>query len=82
MKYRVSKLIYYETFQDIRAAISREKQIKAGKRVDKINLIKMTNPYWRDLFEEKTYEIAIPRLCSGQAILAMTTNPNWENRSG
>jgi len=48
-KYNVDKLVYYETFTDINDAIAREKQIKAGSRKKKIELIKKFNPRWRDL---------------------------------
>lgn len=42
-KYNINKLIYYEIFDDIYNAISREKQIKAGSRQKKINLINSMN---------------------------------------
>lgn len=48
-KYNVNRLVYYETFGDIRAAIAREKQIKHWIRKKKIALIKSVNPTWRDL---------------------------------
>ena len=51
-KYNVNKLVYYETFPDINAAIAREKQIKAGSRKDKIELINKMNPTWRDLSDD------------------------------
>lgn len=51
-RYNVTKLVYYETFDDIRDAIAREKQIKAGSRRKKIELINSVNPEWRDLFED------------------------------
>ena len=51
-RYNVFKLIYYEVFADPRAAITREKQIKAGSRQKKIDLINRFNPQWRDLYEE------------------------------
>ncbi len=35
-KYNVNKLVYYENYQDIRVAIAREKQLKAGSRQKKI----------------------------------------------
>lgn len=50
-KYRVNKLVYYETFDDIESAIEREKQIKAGSRAKKLKLIQDTNPQFRDLYE-------------------------------
>ena len=48
-KYNVNKLVYYEVFDDIREAIKREKQIKAGSRKKKIELVKSINPEFRDL---------------------------------
>ncbi len=51
-KYHVTKLVYYETFDSITDAITREKQIKAGSRKKKINLIKSMNPTMKDLFCE------------------------------
>ena len=51
-KYNVNKLVYYETFDDIESAIEREKQIKAGSRAKKLQLIQSTNPKFRDLYEE------------------------------
>ena len=51
-RYNVDILVYYEAFEDIRAAIAREKQIKAGSRQKKIDLINRDNPLWRDLYEE------------------------------
>lgn len=50
-KYRCSKLVLYEIFQDPYNAIAREKQIKAGRRRRKIELIERVNPDWRDLYE-------------------------------
>ncbi len=51
-KYNVVKLVYYEVFEDPTNAIIREKQIKGGPRRKKIELIKMKNPEWRDLYDE------------------------------
>jgi putative endonuclease len=50
-KYGVDKLVYYEVFEVIEAAIAREKQIKAGSRQKKIDLIRGVNPKWRDLIK-------------------------------
>ena len=52
-KYNVSKIVYYEFFSDVRIAIAREKQIKAGSRQRKICLINNLNPEWRDLIKEE-----------------------------
>ena len=51
-KYHVSKLVYVESFHSIEEAIIREKQIKAGSRKKKVDLINSINPEWKDLWEE------------------------------
>jgi len=51
-QYSVTQLVWFETHEDIMAAISREKQLKEWKRAWKIELIQRSNPYWRDLFDE------------------------------
>jgi putative endonuclease len=51
-RYNVNILVYYEAFQMIGDAISREKQIKAGSRAKKIALINTVNAEWNDLYEE------------------------------
>ena len=48
-RYNLSKLVYYEVFDTIEDAISREKQIKAGSRQKKLDLITRFNPEWKDL---------------------------------
>ncbi|MCK4390500.1 MAG: GIY-YIG nuclease family protein [Desulfobacterales bacterium] len=51
-KYNITKLVYYEVFQDPENAILREKQIKVGSRQKKIDLINSTNRKWLNLYEE------------------------------
>ena len=51
-KYALNKLVYYEVFQRIEDAIAKEKQIKAGSRLKKENLILSINPNWNDLSKE------------------------------
>lgn len=50
-KYNITKLVYYEMFNNIENAISREKQIKGGSRQKKIELINNMNKEWRDLYK-------------------------------
>ena len=50
-KYHVDKLIYYEIWDEIEGAISREKQIKGGSRRKKDELVGKFNPRWEDLFD-------------------------------
>ena len=51
-RYNCSKLVLYEIFRDSYNAIAREKQIKAGSRRQKVELIERENPEWRDLYAE------------------------------
>lgn len=48
-KYNCGKLVYYFFYSHIEEAIAAEKQIKAGKRQSKIDLINSINPQWVDL---------------------------------
>jgi len=50
-KYNTNSLVYFETTDDISAAIQREKQIKGWKRKKKMELILKENPEWKDLSE-------------------------------
>jgi putative endonuclease len=52
VRYNVSRLVYYEAGYDASGAIAREKQIKAGSRQKKIDLINGFNPEWRDLYDD------------------------------
>ena len=49
-RYKATKLVYHEVLDDPSAAIHREKQIKAGSRRKKMELIDSINPQWRDLY--------------------------------
>ncbi|HEY1838150.1 MAG TPA: GIY-YIG nuclease family protein [Rhizomicrobium sp.] len=48
--YGVHRLVWYEPYESMTAAIRREKSIKKYKREWKINLIERENPYWEDLY--------------------------------
>ena len=51
-KYNCDKIVWYESFPRIEAAIDREKQLKAGSRNKKEELINKMNPEWKDLWDE------------------------------
>ncbi len=53
--YNLDQLVYYEVLQEIKLAIEREKQIKAGPRRKKIELVTTTNQDWSDLYGELRY---------------------------
>ena len=50
-RYNLSKLVYYECYEDEATAIAREKQMKHFKREWKLELINNFNPEWLDLYE-------------------------------
>ncbi len=50
----VKHLVYFETFEDVNAAIHREKRLKKWKRQWKIDLIQKDNLEWDDLYERMT----------------------------
>ncbi len=49
-RYNCKILVHIEYFDDMPTAITREKQIKAGSRKDKLKLINKANPQWDDLY--------------------------------
>jgi putative endonuclease len=51
-KYDINKLVYFEKYDEIADAISREKQLKNWCRSWKIDLIEKTNPNWEDLYDQ------------------------------
>ena len=51
-RYNVNKLVYYEILADAYNAIAREKQIKAGSRRKKVELINSMNSKWSDLYDQ------------------------------
>lgn len=48
-RYRCNRLVYYERYQYVWTAISREKELKGWRRSKKIALIESLNPRWKDL---------------------------------
>jgi putative endonuclease len=50
-KYGCKMLVYYENYDTMLEAIAREKQLKAGLRQAKLQLIEVLNPAWADLYE-------------------------------
>ncbi len=53
-RYNIVQLVYYETWATAYDAITREKQIKAGSRQKKIDLVYRMNPGWVDLYDSLT----------------------------
>ena len=50
-QYGCKTLVWFERYDDIEAAIRREKQMKEWKRLWKLRVIEEMNPDWNDLFE-------------------------------
>ena len=57
-KYGCTRLVYYERYDQVLRAISREKQLKGWRREKKIALIEKPNPRWEDLAESWGREMA------------------------
>lgn len=51
-EYNAVRLVYSESFDDVRNAIDREKQLKRWRREKKVFLIERLNPDWKDLAAE------------------------------
>ena len=51
-QYGVSRLVYFEAFDQIEHAIRREKRLKKWPRAWKISLFEKQNPDWIDLYPE------------------------------
>ncbi len=51
-KYKVTRLVHWESFDDVRNAIAREKELKGWTRAKKVALIEEFNPRWKDLAED------------------------------
>jgi putative endonuclease len=47
-RYRIHRLVYFESFRDVRDAIAREKEIKSWVREKRAVLIAAKNPTWED----------------------------------
>jgi putative endonuclease len=67
-RYGVGRLVCFEQFGEVGAAIQREKQLKKWKRVWKIQLIEEKNPNWDDLYPA----IAVPLVYWMPAFAGMT----------
>jgi putative endonuclease len=48
-RYKLDRLVYYETYNNARDAIAREKEIKGWRRQKKNDLVRKLNPKWEDL---------------------------------
>jgi putative endonuclease len=71
-QYRAFRLVYYEEFCDVRAAIAREKQIKGWTRAKKNALVESVNPQWRDLIAEWESKFGLVFQPDGRIVRAET----------
>jgi len=53
-QHRVHHLVWFETHDTMDTAITREKRLKAWRRLWKIQLVESTNPHWHDLYPDLT----------------------------
>src|SRR5690348_5387549 len=48
-RYKLDRLVYWEKYKYVNAALAREKQLKRWRSVKKMQLIVSMNPTWEDL---------------------------------
>jgi putative endonuclease len=65
-QYKCNRLVYYESLDDVKKAIGREKQLKGWRRSKKIALIERMNPRWEDLAEHWGQKILFRGQSMGQ----------------
>ncbi len=70
-EYNLFRLVYFETFSDVRAAIRREKEVKGWRRSKKVGLIVSINPGWKDLAADHSKSGA--RFTSGEKLKSMSS---------
>ena len=63
-RYQINRLVYYETFGDVRAAINRETEIKGWLRARKVALIESANRDWKDLRDCRKIKFTILTPCN------------------
>ncbi len=59
--YDCKRLVYWESYDSVHRAISREKQLKGWRRGRKIALIEKKNPRWQDLSERWSKTLLFPQ---------------------
>ncbi len=80
-QYNATRLVYWQSFDDVYKAIGREKQLKGWRRKKKLWLIGQFNPGWKDLaagWYENTRSLDLPSLALGTA-LGMTMNESGKH---
>jgi putative endonuclease len=60
-KYKINRLMYFETYNIATIATDRERQLKKWRREKKIALFAKSNPQWKDLTPELLQIIGFPR---------------------
>lgn len=50
-KYNITRLVWFEAYDDPVSAITREKELKKWKRAWKVAPVETDNPEWNDLYE-------------------------------
>ena len=77
-RYRLTRLVWFEHFRDVDAAIAREKQLKGWLRAKKIALVEKENPRWFDLAADWGQQ---PRIDNGWPTMEeMVRDPSFHSR--
>jgi putative endonuclease len=83
--YNATRLVYWESFDDVHKAIDREKQLKRWRREKKEWLISRLNPKWRDLaidWYDPSIDLPNPPQTQGPSTAALVHFVNERPRSG
>ena len=64
-RYRINRLVYFETYAEALPAIAREKQLKGWLRKRKVGLIEAENPEWEDLADRIGVPLSVAADASG-----------------
>lgn len=70
-QYNATRLVYWQSFDDVYKAIGREKQLKGWRREKKLWLIGQFNPGWKDMaagWYRNTRSLDLPSLALGTAL--------------
>jgi putative endonuclease len=78
-QYRITRLVYFETFKHVKNCIDREKQVKAWTRAKRIALIESKNPTWEDLAAD--WFLPDGELNSNSRSLASLGMTNWRTKA-
>ena len=80
-RYQLNRLVWFEYFGDVNAAITREKELKGWRRSKKIALIEKQNPRWFDLSADWEQEPRIDNGCASMEEMVRDSSLAWRDQN-